>query len=192
MTFKSWKKILKVFFLAVTRLVSEKKYILVIFWIICQKLDIIGDVIIPIATILKIFFYHFFFFLCNITKYDCAKLHVKSIFISKFMQDQGGGTMRPLPPPYRVWWDKHTLGQIGLIQNPKPIYGFTHHNKINNCVSDSCPFQSLDFRKVTETIIVLGLLSFTKSQHWILVTRISLGTKFQLKLIIFIFWTKIA
>ena len=37
--------------------------------------DMISDIIIPIAAILKIFFYYIF---CNITKYDFAKFHVKS------------------------------------------------------------------------------------------------------------------
>ena len=45
------------------------------------KKDIISDVIIPIGAIL-IFFPPF---LCNITKYDCAKFYVKSIFLSAFM-----------------------------------------------------------------------------------------------------------
>ena len=37
LTFEIWKKILKIFFLAVTRLSLEKKYILAIFRIIFQK-----------------------------------------------------------------------------------------------------------------------------------------------------------
>ena len=148
----------------------------------------IGDVIIAIATILKIFFCHFFVTLQSMT---VPSFMSKAFSYQNFCRMGGEGTTRPLPPPCQVWWDKNTLGQIGLIQNPKPIYGFTHHNKTKNRVSDSCLFQSLDFGKVAETITVLRLLSFTKNQHWILVTRIILGTKFQLKLIIFIFWTKL-
>ena len=81
--FQKLKKILKIFFSAVTRLIL--KHILAIFRIIFQKIDIISDVIIPIAAILKKIFYHFF---CNIKKYDCAKVHVKSIFLSGFTQGE--------------------------------------------------------------------------------------------------------
>ena len=65
----------------------RKKHILAIFRIVFPKIDIISDVIIAITSSLKFFFYQFF---CNIAKYDCAKFHVKSIFLSGFMQ---GGTM---------------------------------------------------------------------------------------------------
>ena len=75
-----------------------EKNILAIFRIIFQKIDVISDVIIAIAAILNFIFYHFF---CNITKYDCAKFHVKSIFLSGFM-------------PPGAWSDKNTLGLIGL------------------------------------------------------------------------------
>ena len=70
----------------------SKKHFLAIFRIILQKTDIISDVIIAIAAILKFFFYQFF---CNITMYNCAKFHVKSIFLSGFMQ---GSTLCPPPP----------------------------------------------------------------------------------------------
>ena len=89
--FQKLKKILKIFFSAVTRLIL--KLILAIFRIIFQKIDIISDVIIPTAAILKKIFYHFF---CNITKYDCVKVHVKSIFLSGFTQ---GETLCDPPPP---------------------------------------------------------------------------------------------
>ena len=49
----------------------KKKHILTIFCIVFQKkIDIISDVIISIAAILKKNFYYFH---CNIIKYDCAK-----------------------------------------------------------------------------------------------------------------------
>ena len=38
-------------------------------------------------------------FFCNITKYECAKFHVTSIFLSGFMQGgEGGGTGTMCPP----------------------------------------------------------------------------------------------
>ena len=69
-----------------------------LFALFFKKIEIISDVIIPITAILKIFFYHvfFFFFFCNITKYDCTKFHVKSIFLSGFTQC---GLYVPLPHP---------------------------------------------------------------------------------------------
>ena len=71
----------------------RKKHILAIFSIIFQiKIDIISYVIILIAAILKKIFYHFF---CNITKYDCAKFHVKIVFLSGFTQEGG----HYAPPP---------------------------------------------------------------------------------------------
>ena len=85
--FQKLKKDLENLFLAGTRLILEKKHILAVFRTFFQKINIISDVIIPIAAILNFFFYQFF---CDITKYDCAKFHVKSIFVSGFMQ--GGGT----------------------------------------------------------------------------------------------------
>ena len=78
---------MKIFFLAVTRLILEEKRILVMFRIIFQKIDIISNVIIAIAAILKNFFYQFFF---NMTEYDCGKFHVKSIFLSEFTLGEGG------------------------------------------------------------------------------------------------------
>ena len=57
------------------------------------------------------FFYHF---CCNITKYDCAKFHVKSIFLSGFTQ--GGHYMPPTPNMIR---QKHleadTVKQLKVI-----------------------------------------------------------------------------
>ena len=50
----------------------RKKQILAIFCIIFQKIDVISDAIIPIATILKKIFYHFF---CNFAKYGCVKFN---------------------------------------------------------------------------------------------------------------------
>ena len=86
LTFRSWKKILKVFFLAVTRLIlEEKKHILAIFRIIFQKNWHNKLRHHPYSCNLKIFFYHFF---CSITKYDCAKFHVKSMFLSGFTQEE--------------------------------------------------------------------------------------------------------
>ena len=76
---RSWK------FWAAAKLILEKKHILAVFRIIFQKIDIISDVIIAIAAVLKFFFYQFF---CNITKYDCAKFHVKNVFLSRFMQGE--------------------------------------------------------------------------------------------------------
>ena len=57
----------------------RKKHVLAIFRIIFQKN-------------LKNVFHHFF---CNITKYDCAELYVKSIFLSGFMQWTGGTMYTP-------------------------------------------------------------------------------------------------
>ena len=70
----------------------RKRQILSIFCIIFQKIDIISDVSIAIAAILKFFFYQYF---CNTKKCDCAKFHVKSIFLSGFMQGEGGGRYVP-------------------------------------------------------------------------------------------------
>ena len=81
--FQNLKKDLENLFSSCHKINFRKKHILAIFRIIFQKIDIISDVIIAIAAILKFFFYQFF---CNITKYDCAKFHVKSIFLSGFMQ----------------------------------------------------------------------------------------------------------
>ena len=103
---KIWKKILKIIFLAGIRLILEEK---------------------------KTYFSHFshnfskawhnwwrhhcyscnsknFFsrLFCNIKKYDCVKFHVKSTFLSGFLQ--GGMTLCPLPG---AWSDKNTSGQIG-------------------------------------------------------------------------------
>ena len=112
LNFKSWKKILKIFFLAATRLNLEKKHILAIFHLIFQKIDIISDVIIPAAAILKIFFYHF---LCNITKYDCAKFHIKSIFLSGFTL---GALCVPLPSTQTMMRQEYP-GQIELKTQKK-------------------------------------------------------------------------
>ena len=79
--FQKVKKILKIFFLAVTRLILEKNILQPFFAQFLKKNNIINDVIIPIATILKKFFYHFF---CNIAQYGCSIFHVKSIFLSVF------------------------------------------------------------------------------------------------------------
>ena len=51
--------------------------------------DIISDVITKIVQILEIFFGHFVY---NITKYNCANYHVKSTFLTGFIQ---------APPPPR-------------------------------------------------------------------------------------------
>ena len=62
------------------------------------------------------FFYHFFvcLFVCNITEYDCAKFHVKSIFLSGFTQ--GEYYVLQLPPSLhpKAWSDENTPGQIEL------------------------------------------------------------------------------
>ena len=62
LTFKSWKKILKIFFLAVTRLILN-----ILIDIINDIIDIIDDVIIAIAAILNFFFYQFFVTLQSMT-----------------------------------------------------------------------------------------------------------------------------
>ena len=84
--FQKLKKDLENLFLAVARLILEKN-ILQPFFTFFKKIDIITDVIISIAAILKIFFVPFF---CNISKYDSAKFHVKSIFLLGYTP---GGTM---------------------------------------------------------------------------------------------------
>ena len=38
---------------------------------------------------------------CNITKYDCAKFYVKSIFLAAFMQGEGHYVPAPPPPSNR-------------------------------------------------------------------------------------------
>ena len=61
-----------------------------------QISDIISDVITLIVRILKIFFDHFVY---NITKYNCANYHVKSTFLTGFIQAGGGGGGHYVPPP---------------------------------------------------------------------------------------------
>ena len=53
-------------------------------------------------------------FFCNITKHDCAKFHVKSIFLSGFTQ--GEYYVLQLPPSLHpeAWLDENAPGQIGL------------------------------------------------------------------------------
>ena len=85
-----------------------------LFALFFKKIEIISDVIIPVTAILKTFFYHFFFFFfffffCNITKYDCTKFHVKSIFLSGFTQCE---LYVPLPHPGHV--RKNNPGETGL------------------------------------------------------------------------------
>ena len=92
LTFRSWKKILKIFFLPVTRLILEKKYFLAIFRICSQKKKKWhNDFIILKAAILGKKFLPFF---CNITSMT-ARFHVKSIFLPGFMQE---GVLSPPPP----------------------------------------------------------------------------------------------
>ena len=57
------------------------------------------------------FFYHF---CCNITKYDCAKFHVKSIFLSGFTQGEYYVLQFPSSLPPEAWSDENAPGQIGL------------------------------------------------------------------------------
>ena len=77
------------------------------------------------------------------------------------------------------------------------------HSPQQSCVDNSCLFQSINSHKVAETIIVLRLTFLLKRvfpvwnrksehRHWILHIWIRLGTKFQLKLTVFIFWIKFA
>ena len=82
--FQKLQKDLENLFSSCRKINFRKKDILAIFRIIFQKIDIISDVIIAIAAILKFFFYQFF---CDIAKYDCAKFHVKRFFLSGFMQE---------------------------------------------------------------------------------------------------------
>ena len=102
--FQKLKKFLENIFSRCHKVNFTKKHILAIFGIIFQKVDIISDVIIPIAAISKKVFYHFF---CNITKYDCDKLYVESIFLLGF-------TSGTLCAPPGAWSDKNSPGQIGL------------------------------------------------------------------------------
>ena len=77
------------------------------------------------------------------------------------------------------------------------------HSPQQSCVDNNCLFQSINSYKVAETIIVLRLTFLLKRvfpvrnrksehRHWILHIWIRLGTKFQLKLTVFIFWIKFA
>ena len=66
---------MKIFFPAVTRLILEKKHILAIFGIIFQKIDIISDIIIPIAAIFKNFFNILFVALQSMTLQFPIKKH---------------------------------------------------------------------------------------------------------------------
>ena len=103
---KAEKRSWKIFFLfrSCHKFNFRKKHILAVFRIIFQKKkDIISDVIISIAVILKIFFYHFF---SNIVKHECAKSYVKSIFLSGFTQR---GTLCA-PPPHQ-----------GMIRQEQPV-----------------------------------------------------------------------
>ena len=113
MIFRVFKKIahfclLWHLFIGFFRNISKLTYIYSIY-IFLIKIDIISDVIIPIGAILKIFFYHFF---CHITKYDCAKFHFKSIFLSGFTQGEGrvGGTM--CPPRGMIRQKYHGLDRV--------------------------------------------------------------------------------
>ena len=59
-----------------------------------KKIDIIRDVIIPVAAIFKTFCYHFF---CNIKKYDCTEFHVMlEAFSYQNLRRKGGGLCAPL------------------------------------------------------------------------------------------------
>ena len=53
-------------------------------------------------------------------------------------------------------------------------------------------FKSLYFRTVLETVKkgVSGMKQKKWTLYWIVYIRINLGTKFQLKLIVLIYWTK--
>ena len=82
LTFKNRKQILQIFYHKVNFRKKENTF-QQFFALFFKKIDIISDVINPIAAVLKLIFYHFF---CNITKYDCAKFHAKSIFLSGFRQ----------------------------------------------------------------------------------------------------------
>ena len=75
-------------------------------------MDIISEVIIHIAAILKKIFHHFF---CNITKYDCAKFHIKSIFLSGFTL---GALCVPLPSTQTMIRQEYP-GQIELKTQKK-------------------------------------------------------------------------
>ena len=96
--FQKLKKDLENIFSSCHNVNFRKKLILAIFRIIFQKIDIISDVIIAIAAILNFLFYQIF---CNITKYDCSKFHVKSIFLSGFMQRGRGRGGHYVPPSSR-------------------------------------------------------------------------------------------
>ena len=80
--------------------IEMKYYTIQNIWKEIGKLNfvIIG---IAMAAILKFFFCQFFY---NITKYDYAKFHVKSIFLSEFTQ---GMIRQKYPRAYRVKNDKY-------------------------------------------------------------------------------------
>ena len=85
--FQMLKKYLENLFSSYHKVNFRKKCILAILRIIFQKINIISNVIISTAAALKIFSTNFLFFF--------AKFHVKSIFLSGFMQ--GEHYMPPLP-----------------------------------------------------------------------------------------------
>ena len=114
LTLKSRRKILKIFFLAVTRLLLEKKKLYFSYFL--HNFSKNGHNLWRhqcYSCNFETFFYQFF---CNMTEYDCAKFcakfHVKSIFLWGFTQG-GRGHYVPPPPP-RAWPYKNTAGQIGL------------------------------------------------------------------------------
>ena len=55
---------------------------------IFQKIGIISDVIIPVATVLKNFFYHF-----HVTLQSMTVSNFKNVFLSGFMDKGEGGAM---------------------------------------------------------------------------------------------------
>ena len=59
---------------------------------------------------MKFFFYHFVY---NMTKYNCANYHVKTTFLTGFIQ---GGTMCPTPPPPPCSTGKKKKPVVGRVK----------------------------------------------------------------------------
>ena len=112
MTFKNWKKILKIYFLAVTRSILEKKHILANFRIIFQKKWHNYDVIITIAAILKIFLHQFF---CNITSMTVPNFLSKAFPYQSLRRLGGGGLGVDMLKLCKVRQDHKTLISVFLI-----------------------------------------------------------------------------
>ena len=117
MTFKSWKKILKIYFLAVTRSILEKKYILANFRIIFQKNWHNYWRHHPYSCNFEIFLQQFF---CNITSMTVPNFLSKA-FPYQSLRRLGRGPGLDMLKLCKVRHDHKTL--ISVFQVPKVYFG---------------------------------------------------------------------